>query len=70
MSAPTEALIEQHLKTLKLPAMRRDYRQLARQAAADSRTFEDYLRELLAHEVRCREASVSARGCARRASRT
>lgn len=61
MSAPTEALIEQHLKTLKLPAMRRDYRQLARQAAADSWTFEDYLRELLAHEVRCREASVSAR---------
>ena len=61
MSEPTDALIEQHLKTLKLPAMRRDYRQLARQAAADSWTFEDYLRELLAHEVRARDASASAR---------
>lgn len=61
MSDPTAALIEQHLKTLKLPAIRRDYQQLARQAAADSWTFADYLRELLAHEVRARDASTTAR---------
>ena len=45
MSELTDALIEQHLKTLKLPAMRREYGQLARQAGADSWTYEDYLRE-------------------------
>ena len=61
MSDPNDAVIEQHLRALKLPAMRREYRQLARQAGADSWTFEDYLRELLAHEVRARDASAAAR---------
>ena len=61
MSDPAAAVIEEHLRTLKLPAMRRAYRQIARQAGADSWTFEDYLRELLAHEVRAREASTTAR---------
>ena len=41
MSELTEAVIEQHLKTLKLPAMRREYQQLARQAGADSWTYAD-----------------------------
>ena len=61
MSDLTDAVIEQHLKTLKLPTMRREYRQLARQAGADSWTFEDFLRELLEHEVRARDASAAAR---------
>ena len=61
MNELTEAVIEQHLKTLKLPAMRREYRQLARQAGADCWTFEDYLRELLDREIRAREASTTAR---------
>ena len=43
LSELTEAVIKQHLKALKLPAMRREYRN-ARQAGADSWTFEDYLR--------------------------
>ena len=61
MSELTDAVIEQHLKTLKLPAMRREYQQLARQAGADGWTFEDYLRELLDREIRAREASTTAR---------
>ena len=61
MSELTDALIEQHLKTLKLPAMGREYGQLARQAGADSWTYEDYLRELLDCEIRAREASTTAR---------
>ena len=57
----TDTVIEQHLKTLKLPAMRREYGQLARQAGADSWSYADYLRELLDCEIRAREASTTAR---------
>ena len=34
MTELSDALIEQHAKTLKLPALRREYGQLARQARA------------------------------------
>ena len=61
MSELTDTLIEQHLKTLKLPGMRREYQHLARQAAADSWSYADYLRELLDREVRARDASATAR---------
>lgn len=61
MSELTDTLIEQHLKTLKLPGMRREYQHLARQAAADSWSYADYLRELLDCEVRARDASATAR---------
>ena len=61
MSDLTDAVIEQHLKTLKLPTMRRAYGQLARQAGADSWTYAEYLRELLDSEIRAREASTTAR---------
>lgn len=61
MSELTDTLIEQHLRTLKLPAMRREYQQLARQAAAASWTYADYLRELLDREVCARDASSTAR---------
>ena len=47
MSKVQEALIEAHLKTLKMPGIRGEYSQLARQARADSWSYEDYLRELL-----------------------
>ena len=56
-----DAVIQQHLKTLKLPAVRREYGQLARQARADSWSYEEYLRELLDIEIRAREASTTAR---------
>ena len=61
MSDVGDAMIQQHLKTLKLPAMRREYGQLARQARADSWSYEEYLRELLDIEIRAREASTTAR---------
>ena len=61
MSELTDAVIEQHLKTLKLPTMRRAYGQLARQAGAYSWTYAEYLRELLDSEIRAREASTTAR---------
>ena len=61
MSDLTDAVIEQHLKTLKLPTMRRAYGQVARQAGADSWTYAEYLRELLDREIRAREASTTAR---------
>ena len=61
MSDLGDAVIHQHLKTLKMPAVRREYRQLARQAGADGWTYEEYLRELLDVEVRAREASTSTR---------
>ncbi len=60
MSDLGDAVIQQHLKTLKLPATRREYGQLARQARADSWSYE-YLRELLDTEVSAREASSTAR---------
>ena len=47
MSDLTDAVIQQHLKTLKMPGMRREYQQLARHAVADSWPYQEYLRELL-----------------------
>ena len=46
MSELNDALIQEHAKTLKLPALRREYGHLARQARADSWSYEGYLREL------------------------
>ena len=61
MSQLNDAVIAEHAKTLKLPALRREYGQLARQAGAESWSYEEYLRELLDAEVRAREASTTAR---------
>ena len=61
MSELNDALIDEHCKTLKLPAVRREYDRLARQARAESWSYEEYLRELLDAEVRAREASTVAR---------
>ena len=61
MSDLGDAVIQEHLKTLKLPAVRREYDQIARQARADSWTYEEYLRELLDIEIRAREASTTTR---------
>ena len=55
-----DAVIQQHLQTLKLPAFRRSYEALARQAGADGWTYEDYLRELLEAEVRSRQERAAA----------
>jgi len=60
MSELTEAMIHGYLKTLKLPGIRAEYQQLSRQAKADDRPYEEYLRELLERELRRREQSVAA----------
>jgi DNA replication protein DnaC len=55
-----DAVIQQHLQTLKLPAFRRCYEGLARQAGADGWPYEDYLRELLDAEVQSRQERAAA----------
>ena len=60
MSQPQHALIESHLRTLKMPGIRSHYQQLARQAGSDSWSFEDYLKELLEVEVASRATRVAA----------
>ena len=59
-AAARAAVIQEHLQTLKLPAFRRSYEALARQAVADGWTYEDYLRELLEAEVRSRQERAAA----------
>jgi hypothetical protein len=59
-AAAREAVIQQHLQTLKLPAVRRGYEALARQAGAEGWPYEDYLRELLDAEVRSRQERAAA----------
>ena len=61
MSKVQEALIEAHLKTLKMPGIRGEYSQLARQARSDSWSYENYLRELLDTEISSREDRTAAR---------
>jgi DNA replication protein DnaC len=52
-----DLLIEVHLKRLKLPTMRRLYKDLAREAADHNKTYEDYLLALLEQEVIQRDDS-------------
>ena len=61
MSKVQDALIEQHLRTLKMPGIRGEYGQLARQAQADAWSYHEYLRELLDTEIRSREARTAVR---------
>ena len=50
-----DLLVEHYLRRLKLPTIRRLYRDLAREAAEHNKTFEDYLLALLEQEVIQRE---------------
>jgi hypothetical protein len=61
-AAARAAVIQEYLQTLKLPAFRRSYEALARQAGADGWTYEDYLRELLEAEVQSRQERAAACG--------
>ena len=56
-----QAVIAEHLKTLKLPAFARDYAARARQARDGDWDYEDYLRELLEAEVISRRERCAAR---------
>ncbi|HJY48673.1 MAG TPA: IS21-like element helper ATPase IstB [Stellaceae bacterium] len=59
-AAARNAVIQEHLQTLKLPAFRRGYEALARQACDGGWAYEDYLRELLDAEVRSRQERAAA----------
>jgi DNA replication protein DnaC len=59
-AAARNAVIQEHLQTLKLPAFRRGYEALARQAGDAGWAYEDYLRELLDAEVRSRQERAAA----------
>ena len=59
MSELREALVDGYLRGLKLPGIRAEYAQLARQAKAEDWPYEEYLRELLERELRRREQSVA-----------
>jgi DNA replication protein DnaC len=54
-----QALVDGYLKNLKLPGIRAEYAQLARQASGEEWPYEEYLRELLERELRRREQSVA-----------
>lgn len=58
--AAREAVIAEHLQTLKLPAVRRSYEALARQANDGGWAYQDYLRELLEAEVTSRRDRSAA----------
>lgn len=61
MSSIEEALIEQHLRTLKMPGIRQNYQSLARQATAEGWTYEVYLKELLETELGDRDTHMISR---------
>ncbi|MCG0278933.1 MAG: IS21-like element helper ATPase IstB [Thermanaeromonas sp.] len=54
----TELLLKEYLHKLKLPAVARHYKSLARTAAENNRTYEEYLCALLEQEVLSREESA------------
>jgi DNA replication protein DnaC len=58
--AARDAVIHQHLQTLKLPAVKRSYEALARQANDGGWAYQDYLRELLEAEVVSRQDRAAA----------
>jgi DNA replication protein DnaC len=58
--AAREAILHEHLQTLKLPAVRRSYEALARQANDGGWAYQEYLRELLETEVVSRRDRAAA----------
>ncbi len=58
--AARDAVLAEHLQTLKLPAIRRSYEALARQANDGGWAYQDYLRELLEAEVVSRRERAAA----------
>lgn len=60
-AAVVEAVIQGHLRSLKMPAMGREYGAVGRRARDGGWTFEEYLRELLEIEVRTRYENTARR---------
>jgi DNA replication protein DnaC len=61
MTSPSEAVIKQYGRLLKLPAVVREYPASCRQAQKEGWPYEDFLRELLEAEVRSRNERTIAR---------
>jgi DNA replication protein DnaC len=59
--AATAAVIAQFVKTLKVPAIGREYAALVRQARQEGWPYEDFLRDLLEIEVQTRQQRCAAR---------
>jgi DNA replication protein DnaC len=56
-----EAVLQEHLRTLKLPGVAREYPALARQAREEGWAYEEFLRQLLEGEIHSRQDRVAAR---------
>lgn len=56
-----DAVIEEYLKSLRLPTIGRNYAAMARQARDGEWKYEEYLKELLESEVLARQQRASAR---------
>lgn len=60
-AAVRDAVLQQYLRTLKLPGVAREYPTLARQARDGGWAYEEFLRQLLEVELRSRQDRVAAR---------
>lgn len=56
-----EAVISEHLRSLKMPGVVKEYQSLSRQARDDGWAYEEYLRQILEAEMRSRQERTSAR---------
>lgn len=61
MSHVEDAVIQGHLKVLRLPGIRDEYPSLIREAQQDNWSFEQFLRGLLETELRSRERRTASR---------
>jgi DNA replication protein DnaC len=59
--AAREAVIKEHCRELRIPAVLREYPALARQARDGGLAYEEFLHHLLEHEVRARRDSAAQR---------
>lgn len=60
-AAIREAVLSEHLQTLKLPGAAREYQALARQACDGGWAYEEFLRHVLEAELRSRQERTAAR---------
>jgi len=60
-AAIRDAVLQEQLRTLKLPGVVREYPALARQAQAEGWPYEEFLRQLLEAELRSRQDRTAAR---------
>jgi DNA replication protein DnaC len=61
MSGIKDAVIQGHLKVLRLPGIRAEYTSLLREAQQDNWSFEEFLCQLLETELRSRERRTANR---------